>query len=273
MSGGVVFEKNASQFFLMAAVAAAVSTLWLGEALLDALVGALGGVLAGVDDEPPPVLLHAAIPSIAATARTSVRITTPSPGHRQRVNVASRSVRAIVKFGYTQISAAMRDGASRRHRPQRSRGAMRESVERLLRRAAGAPLGWVIAAAGIVLLVVGWYGVSGESLVARQLPYLASATIPGGALLIAGLLLAGRQRPSDRDRQMIANLHAALLEAVPPDGISVEDADALWATAKGSTYHRNGCPLARYGAQPIASDERRRRGLRPCPVCDPPADA
>lgn len=149
---------------------------------------------------------------------------------------------------------------------------MRERVERLLRRAAGAPLGWVITAAGIVLLVVGWYGVSGQSLVARQLPYLASASIPGGALLIAGLLLAGRQRPRDADRQMIADLHAALLEPVPAEASPVEDSGTLWATARGSTYHRSGCPLTRYGAEPIPSDEVRGRGLRPCPVCDPPAD-
>ena len=146
---------------------------------------------------------------------------------------------------------------------------MRENVNRLLRRAAGAPIGWVVVAAGTVLLVVGWYGVSGESVVARQLPYLASGTIPGAALVVAGLMLAARPRSVEQDRQMLADLHAALLEpatepARPPD------VDGLWATARGSTYHRAGCPLAVSGLEPVTAAEAAERQLTPCPVCDPP---
>jgi hypothetical protein len=37
--------------------------------------------------------------------------------------------------------------------------------------------------------VLGWYGVSGERYEARQVPYLASATIPGAALIVAGAVL------------------------------------------------------------------------------------
>lgn len=154
---------------------------------------------------------------------------------------------------------------------------MRERVTSLLRRVAGAPLGWAVTAAGTALLVIGWYGISGESVVARQLPYLASATIPGAALVVAGLLLSVRSRSSERDRQMLADLHAALLEPEPVAGVEAPGAevptgvDGLWATPRGATYHRTGCPLTRHGAAPVSEAQVRERGLTPCPVCDPPA--
>ena len=55
--------------------------------------------------------------------------------------------------------------------------------------------GLAAAAVGAVLSVIGWYGVSGERFAERQIPYLASCTVPGAALLVAGAVLlaaAGR---------------------------------------------------------------------------------
>ena len=145
---------------------------------------------------------------------------------------------------------------------------MRETVNRLLRTVAGAPLGWMVTAAGAALLVVGWYGISGESVVAKQLPYLASATIPGAALLVTGLLLAARAPTGERDRQLLADLHAALLTPEPASAPPVTG-DGLWAIAQGRTYHRAGCPLSRPGSEQITEAEVRERGLEPCPVCEP----
>ncbi|HEY3632427.1 MAG TPA: hypothetical protein VGL21_16080 [Jatrophihabitantaceae bacterium] len=146
--------------------------------------------------------------------------------------------------------------------------AMRETVNRLLRQAAGAPLGWIVTAIGAALLVVGWYGVSGESVVAKQVPYLASATVPGAALVVAGLLIAARHHPGERDRQLLADLHAALLEPSPAEAEAPTDG-GVWATANGTTYHRPGCTLARYGAQRLTPAQARERGLTACSVCDP----
>jgi hypothetical protein len=147
---------------------------------------------------------------------------------------------------------------------------MRETVNRLLRQATGAPLGWVVTAVGAALLVVGWYGVSGESVVAKQLPYLASATIPGAALVIAGLLIAARPHTGERDRQLLADLHAALLEPAPPEAETPVDG-GFWATPNGTTYHRPGCTLAKYGADRLTAEQVRERGLAPCSVCEPDA--
>ncbi|MFD0428660.1 hypothetical protein ACFQ60_14135 [Streptomyces zhihengii] len=61
--------------------------------------------------------------------------------------------------------------------------------------------GIAAAVCGAVLCVLGWYGVSGERTAARQLPYLASATVPGAALLVAGaVLLAASARVRPRER-------------------------------------------------------------------------
>ena len=89
--------------------------------------------------------------------------------------------------------------------------------------------GWITAGLGVVLLVLGWYGVSGQSVVAEQLPYLASASIPGAALLIGGLVLAGAERVRGRagavdevTARRIAELHRLLVEPVPEPGPAAE---------------------------------------------------
>lgn len=96
-------------------------------------------------------------------------------------------------------------------------GALRVGVALLVRRA-----GWLTAGLGVVLLILGWYGVSGQSVVAQQLPYLASASIPGAALVIGGLVLAGAERVrrraaaiDDATARRIAELHRLLVEPMP----------------------------------------------------------
>jgi hypothetical protein len=82
--------------------------------------------------------------------------------------------------------------------------------------------GWLTAGLGVILLVLGWYGVSGQSVVAEQIPYLASASIPGAALVIGGLVLAAAERVRGRANaadeataRRIAELHGLLVESVP----------------------------------------------------------
>ncbi|MEU8132569.1 hypothetical protein [Streptodolium elevatio] len=83
--------------------------------------------------------------------------------------------------------------------------------------------GWIVVLVGAVLCAVGWYGVSGEKHEARQLPYIASATVPGAALIVAGaVLVAARLRggggSDDALRRQVAELHALILEPVGADG-------------------------------------------------------
>ncbi|MFD9130412.1 hypothetical protein [Kitasatospora sp. NPDC059571] len=134
--------------------------------------------------------------------------------------------------------------------------------------------GWFTLAGGAVLCVLGWYGVSGESLAARQLPYLASATAPGAALIVAGaVLVAARQGrggggPADR---RLDQLYALLVAEAPAAEADPDTAGAAVVLPHGTLYHRPDCPLAagKSGAERVDAAAVRERGLGPCPVCDP----
>jgi hypothetical protein len=143
--------------------------------------------------------------------------------------------------------------------------------------------GWFVVAAGAVLCVLGWYGVSGESVIEQQLPYLASATIPGAAMIVAGVTLIA-SRPShrtDRADQRIETLYALLVAdagvaepdaAATPPREEPADSEALLAVPGGTLYHRRDCPLVadKPTAEAIDAATVIERSLTPCPVCEPP---
>lgn len=133
----------------------------------------------------------------------------------------------------------------------------------------GIDVGWVIAAVGAGLEVIGWYQVSGQPTEPQQLPYLASATIPGAALIVAGAVLAAGHRraepPGNARRSSVSN--SALERA------------GLWALPDGSYLHRADCPLidgkpqAFRVTEPAAedgdADSGRAGPTKPCPICQP----
>ena len=154
-------------------------------------------------------------------------------------------------------------------------------------------LGWVCCAGGVLLCALGWYGVSGERYTARQIPYLASATAPGAALIIGGtVLLAARrrdapdspeqQRNHEQMQRQLSVLYQLLTDAVEtaegPAGpiadsaAETDTADLLLAVPGGRTYHRTGCLLVQGRQDPerLIDGAASQRGLRPCPLCDPP---
>lgn len=130
--------------------------------------------------------------------------------------------------------------------------------------------GWVGLAAGAVLCVLGWYGVSGQSLTERQLPYLASATIPGAALIVAGAVLIARDG-TGTDHSRVEELYRLLTEDEPAEPSPGAPASAhLVALPGGTMLHRADCPLVT--GKPEASEASADGGrLSPCPVCEPPA--
>jgi len=74
-----------------------------------------------------------------------------------------------------------------------------------------AVIGWTAIALGALALVIGWFGVSGETLVAKQLPYLISGGIGGVGFLGAGIgLLIAEDLRAERAR--LGRLEAEMLE-------------------------------------------------------------
>jgi len=148
--------------------------------------------------------------------------------------------------------------------------------------------GWVLAALGALALFLGWYGVSGEALTSKQLPYLVSGGLTGIALVVvASAFLATEDirrqlsRVDDLQRKVddLYSLFVDELATTPqPDATSLAiaaspDSDAVVALPAGSSYHRASCALAAGKAEAVAVDAKaiRARKLRACRVCDPPA--
>jgi hypothetical protein len=141
-------------------------------------------------------------------------------------------------------------------------------------------LGTSAVVIGGLLLVAGWYGVSGEAIVAKQLPYLASASIPGAALVVVGaVLLAPVLRGATDNVDVTEQLLTLLTEPVPEDGRPAAgtpvDDGRLLAVPTGTHYHRPSCALVvgKPDARPVDRAAVAERSLQPCLVCrpEPPA--
>ncbi len=137
-------------------------------------------------------------------------------------------------------------------------------------------LGWVLVALGALALFLGWWGVSGQALPAKQLPYVVSGGLTGVALVImAGVFLATddvRQQLARLDRleRKVDALYALFVAAEAPDGEPV----TRWvALPSGTSFHRADCALVagKDDVSEVGDEAIRARGLRPCRVCDPAA--
>jgi hypothetical protein len=149
--------------------------------------------------------------------------------------------------------------------------------------------GWILVGLGLLLVLIGYLGISREALVAKQLPYLISGGIGGLALVGFGAMLVGTedlkrtQERIDHLEDLVADLHATLLSR--PDapvlssngasgGQSAADAESsgtLLALPGGSSYHRADCSMiqGKREAKPVSAGTARRQGLKPCRLCDP----
>jgi hypothetical protein len=158
----------------------------------------------------------------------------------------------------------------RRHVTRWTDALTQPARQRGLRRAAAQWGGWVALAAGAALCVLGWYGISGERYAERQIPYLASSTIPGAALIVAGAVLIARAE-NGMAAARIDELYELLVAAPetegpdPAPGPVAVSSDPPVAVPNGRMYHRPDCPLV--GGKPaLAADTA---VLAPCPVCEP----
>lgn len=127
--------------------------------------------------------------------------------------------------------------------------------------------GLAAAACGAVLCVIGWYGVSGERFAERQLPYLASSTVPGAALLVAGavLIAAAGRRDGARTQDEATASRDARTQDVPSRDAPSSDGPALCVPG-GTLAHRPDCPLVAGKPEAVPVGDR---ALGPCPVCEP----
>ncbi|MEU5701451.1 hypothetical protein [Streptomyces aurantiacus] len=140
--------------------------------------------------------------------------------------------------------------------------------------------GWAALAAGAVLCVLGWYGISGERYAERQLPYLASCTVPGAALIVAAAVLLAHGRNALAGAR-VEELYGLLVAAGPADAYGAGQPAAapvavsgdLLMVPGGTLWHRADCPLVAGKPEALPVDSRVLAGgdLAPCPICEPTA--
>ncbi len=150
--------------------------------------------------------------------------------------------------------------------------------------------GWLFYGCGALLVIVGYLGVSGESIVAKQLPYLISGGIGGVLLAILGGYFLGIEELRrdggrlDRMERQIEELHRALLERPDAPAVSVDQPSRppgsnghrtsrqVLVVESGASFHRADCTLvAGKPSEALDPADAASRGLRACPVCEPVA--
>jgi hypothetical protein len=149
--------------------------------------------------------------------------------------------------------------------------------------------GWILVGGGLLLVLIGYLGISREALVAKQLPYLISGGIGGIALVGFGAMLVGTedlkrtQERIDHLEDLVTDLHAALLsrpdapvlssngDSAGPRAEGASSAATLMALPGGQSYHRADCSMieGKREAKPVTASAARRQGLKPCRLCEP----
>ncbi len=140
-------------------------------------------------------------------------------------------------------------------------------------------LGSLLTVLGALALFLGWYGVSGTPVPAKQMPYLVSGGLTGVALVV----LAAAFFATEDVRRRFAHLERmerkvdALYDLLTEEAHTerVVEVLPLVALESGTSYHRPECRLVsgKAGSRQLTQDEVSERGLAPCRVCDPPRTA
>jgi hypothetical protein len=100
-------------------------------------------------------------------------------------------------------------------------------------------VGWILTGVGLLAIFLGWFGVSGSALVAKQLPFLISGGIGGIALVAIGAVILGTEDMRkdsgrlDRLEKQVADLHSTLLARADAPDISLAEQEASRASPTG----------------------------------------
>jgi hypothetical protein len=126
---------------------------------------------------------------------------------------------------------------------------------------------------GLVLIVLGWVGASGTSVVSQQNDYILSGGLLGLGLVVAGgfTYFAYWQTVRVRDgRAQSAELGRAIgrLETLLTSGGSADTAEVFVATTAGTLYHRSGC-AAVAGREDLREVDVALTDLGACRICLP----
>jgi hypothetical protein len=136
----------------------------------------------------------------------------------------------------------------------------------------GGRLALAIVFAGLVVILLGYNGISSDIQPAAQFPYLISGGFAGLAIVVFGSAFMVMQAARE-DRQRIEGVLLQLLDAQQSGGAAgavPSDVDGLFAAGTAS-YHVPGCRLVdgREEISYVTASEAAARDLKPCRVCQP----
>ena len=142
-------------------------------------------------------------------------------------------------------------------------------------------LGTLMLPAGIVVVLLGWWGAAHTPFVFEQIPYLISGGLLGVGLLMAGGLLylgSWYARLAEQQREEGEKLREALrlvrqeIEYLPASlgGASAAAEQTFVATKTGTMFHVAECSVVagRTDLRNVAAGD----GLTPCKICQPTAN-
>ena len=155
---------------------------------------------------------------------------------------------------------------------------------RWVRKATRPVIGWVLLGVAALVILIGWIGVSGTPVVAKQIPYVVSGGIGGVLLAVLGAYFLGTEELRkdsgrlDRLERMVDELHNTLLTRAdaPPVADHTEDSTTAngqaYVSLSGSDiYHRADCAMvaSKTNTAKVAPSTIKRRELKPCSLCEP----
>lgn len=143
-------------------------------------------------------------------------------------------------------------------------------------------VGGLLAAIGLIAIILGWYGAANTGIGFEQTPYLISGGLLGLALVFLGgfvyfaywvtRLVRETRAQADRAAAILDEIHGSLNGSSPagarPKAIAGGANGAFVATRSGNLFHLPTCSVVA-GRSNLKRVSAKTRGLEPCAICDP----
>jgi hypothetical protein len=130
--------------------------------------------------------------------------------------------------------------------------------------------------AGIVFVILGWYGAAHTNILTEQIPYLISGGLLGlGLIIVAGVMAAGasQERSTDELRREIARALASMSSGAPDRGVRADafssNGHHVFVVPGGRSYHVAGCPIleGKEGVKELLPAQASSSGYAACKLC------
>lgn len=137
----------------------------------------------------------------------------------------------------------------------------------------------VLLVAGIVMVLLGWYGAANTNILTEQIPYLISGGLLGLGLIVVAGVLASAAALERENRELRADLRRLFVGAgrIGPTRLGTESFakeggspnGQLYVVPGGRSYHLAGCPIleGKAGVKEIPPEEA--PSYSPCKLCEP----